>query len=64
MDEPTPLYRLLDTLLPGGVDTYVAAKRSEGVSWRGIENAIRSEVSVDVTYQTLRGWYPELVEAS
>lgn len=63
VDEPTPLYRLLDTLLPDGVDAYVAARRGEGMSWRRIEQAIREQVSVDVTYQTLRAWYPELIEA-
>ena len=64
VDEPTPLYRLLDALLPGGIDAYVAAKRAEGESWRRIERAIWADVNVDVTYQTLRNWYPEMVEVA
>lgn len=66
MPEPSPLYRLADVLLEdeGGVAAYVAKLRGEGVSWRRIELALHDTYDIDVSYQTLRDWFPELVEAS
>lgn len=64
----TPLYRLADLLLAddGGLRAWVTQHRTAGLSWRKVEKALYDATGgeVDVTYQTLREWFPELVEAS
>lgn len=64
MDTPSPLYELLDAAIPGGLAAYVADKRKAGRSWRGIEYDIHADHGREITAQTLRNWFPELVKAA
>ena len=61
MEHLTPLRRLADTLIDGGLDTFVTERRARGVSWRLIARELRERTggSVDVTEATLRGWFSE-----
>lgn len=54
----SPTYRLLDHLLKGGLDVFVADRRARGRSWRRIAQDILEVTGVDVTYETIRSWYP------
>lgn len=51
--------RLADTLLDGGLDEFVQSRRAVGRSWRLIARDLYEDTKVDVTYETLRGWYPD-----
>lgn len=59
MSRQAALQRLIDTLLQGGLDELVADMRGRDCSWRQISLEIRDRVSVDVSHETLRKWYPE-----
>lgn len=60
-NSPT-LQRLVDTLLGGQLDAFVSERRATGRAWRLISRDIYEATKVDVTYETLRRWYPELAE--
>lgn len=63
----TPTFQLADLLLPDGLEAYVSAKRQAGRSWRRIAQDLwlDTEHKVDVTFETLRTWFPdEPTEAS
>jgi hypothetical protein len=55
----TPTRRLLDHLLPGGLDAFVLSRRENHRSWRLIARDIYELTSVDITYEALRSWYSE-----
>lgn len=52
----TPLQTLISEKV-GGLAEYVASRRSVGRSWRAIARDLRDETGVEVTDETLRGWY-------
>ncbi|TFV91374.1 hypothetical protein [Blastococcus sp. CT_GayMR16] len=58
---PTPLRRLADNLIEGGVDRFVTDRRKDGKSWRAIALDLRdtSNGQLDITPETVRGWYRE-----
>lgn len=60
MPEKTATQRLLDHLIPAGLEAYVAQKRRAGVSWRRVSLDLRDDFEVDVTPQTLHSWYRDL----
>lgn len=55
----TPLRRLADNLLEGGVDSFVISRRTKRKSWRTIALDLRDAThgEIDVTSETLRSWY-------
>ena len=55
----TAIQRLADHLLGGTLDDYVVSRRQTGASWRQISLSLRDDIGVDVTHETLRGWYRE-----
>lgn len=57
----TPTRRLADLLLGGRLDQFVLTKRAEGRSWRLIARDLWETTNgeLDVTYETLRAWFPE-----
>lgn len=59
---PTPTRQLADTLLPGGVDQFIAERRAAGASWRRIALDLRdaTKARVDVTPETLRNWHADV----
>lgn len=59
METPSPSARLADVLLDGGLDEFVASRRVTGRSWRLISRDLYEAIGVDITYETLRSWYPE-----
>ncbi len=63
---PTDRHRLADEKLggEGALQRFVADRRSDGKSWRSIERELFAATAVDVTGETLRLWFAELLEAS
>lgn len=61
----SPAHRLADVLLDQPLADYVADRRRDGASWRRISLDLRDDTDgqVDITYETLRAWFPELVQA-
>lgn len=59
----TTLHTAADRLLgdAGPLEDLVLRRRSEGVSWRKIAAELRDLTGIDVTYETLRSWFPEAV---
>lgn len=64
--DKTATHKYADIRLGQPLEQYVADKRKAGVSWRRISLDLRDETNgdIDVTYETLRAWFPELVEAA
>ena len=62
---PSPTHQLVDHALggPGKLAQLVTTRRTEGVSWRKIANEVRDTTEIDVTHETLRGWFLEPVSA-
>lgn len=59
-----PTRQLADMILaPDGLDAFVHQARAEGMSWRRLTLALRDRTDgrIDVTYETMRSWYPHLV---
>lgn len=42
------------------LEAFVRARRTEGASWRRVATDLRDATAVDLTAETLRGWFPEL----
>lgn len=62
MDATLPAtHRLADLILGEPLEDFVRTRRSEGRSWRLIERDLydASDRQVDVSYETLRSWFPE-----
>lgn len=57
--EGTPLRQLADLLVDGGLDEFIRSRRPRR-SWRLIARDLyeATDHRVDVTYVTLRSWYP------
>lgn len=55
------MQRLADHLLDGGLDEFVLSRRAQGRAWRFIARDLyeATDRGIDVTYETLRGWYPD-----
>jgi hypothetical protein len=63
MDTPTTTQRLADVLLDGRLKEYVAERRAANRSWRLIARDLYEHTGVDVTYETLRRWFPDIDES-
>lgn len=58
----TPTRRLADLLLVDvSLDEFVASRRARGRAWRLIARDLweATHGEIDVTFETLRQWYPE-----
>lgn len=55
----TPTQRLADLLLPTTLGDFVATRRATGRSWRLIARDLHEQTGgqIDVTAETLRGWF-------
>ena len=51
--------RLVDVLLDGQLDALVQERRDQGVVWRKIAREIYDRTGVDLSHETIRGWYTE-----
>ena len=56
--------RLLDVLLAdeGPTERFVRSRRSNGRAWRLIARDLYDHTGEDVTYETLRSWFPDAAE--
>lgn len=58
---PTTAHRLADQLLGerGPLSSFVTLRRAQGRSWRLIARDLHTETQIDVTFETLRSWFPD-----
>lgn len=65
MTQPTPLFQLVEARLGGlgELDRYVAERRAS-TSWRTMAADLTEKAGVQVTYETLRGWYADRVRTT
>lgn len=58
---PTPTHQLADLALGenGPLERFVRERRGQGRAWRLIARDLYERVNIDVTYETLRSWFPE-----
>lgn len=61
MEQRSSLYRLVDKQLDGTLREYVTQRRP-GKSWRAIATELSTLIGVEVSYEALRGWFPDSVE--
>lgn len=57
MGQPTTTQRLADAVLGGQLREFVLTRRAEGQSWRRVAICLLQEHDVDVSAETLRGWF-------
>lgn len=57
----TATHQLADLKLGKPLAEYVKEKREAGVSWRRITLDLRDDIDLDVTYESLRAWFPEQI---
>lgn len=55
----TPTAQLVDLKLDGGLPDFVTSRRAQGRSWRLISRDLYEATGIDVTYETLRGWFTD-----
>lgn len=61
MSQPTPLYQLVEARLGRPLVEYVAERRAT-TSWRAMAADLTETAGVQVTYETLRGWFAGRVQ--
>ena len=52
--------QLIDLKMSGTLAHTVASGRRGGLSWRRLSLEIRDRTGIDVTHETLRGWFADL----
>ena len=57
----TPTQRLATLILGRDLGSFVAERRAEGRAWRFVARDLYEATGgeIDVTYETLRSWYPD-----
>jgi hypothetical protein len=57
----TPNHRLADILLgdDGPLENFVRTRRATGRAWRLIARDLYEATDLDLTYETLRSWFPD-----
>ena len=57
----TATQRLADAMLKESLEGYVRSRRAQGRPWRLIARDLWQDTDgeIDVTYETLRTWYPD-----
>lgn len=61
MNAPSRLYRLIERRLPGTLAEFVADRRPD-TSWRDIAVELTEKTGIEVSYETLRGWFADRIE--
>lgn len=60
MTNASTLRQAIDRLIADDdLATFVATRRQTGRSWRRIGIDLRDETGIDVSYETLRSWFPD-----
>lgn len=60
----TPLQKLVELKLGGDLRGYVMSRRQAGDDWRGIAAAITEQTGQSVSYESLRSWFSDELEAA
>lgn len=55
----TDRQRLIEVILGCSVEEFVRSRRATGRAWRLIERDLFAATGEDVTYETLRSWFPD-----
>jgi hypothetical protein len=57
----TATRRLAEQLLGGedALEEFIKSRRAEGRAWRLIERDLYETIDLDITYETLRVWFPD-----
>jgi hypothetical protein len=63
MSQPSVLYQLVETRLDGTLVEYVAEHRAS-MSWRAMAADLSERTGVQVTYETLRGWFADRIQTT
>jgi hypothetical protein len=63
MSQPTVLYQLVDARLDGKLVEYVAEHRAT-TSWRTMAADLTERTGVQVTHETLRGWFADRIQTT
>jgi hypothetical protein len=56
-----PVQQLAAIILGRPLAQYVATKRSQGMGWRRLADALRTDTAgrISVSHETLRSWFPD-----
>lgn len=60
-DTPSALYRLIEQKLDGTLAEFIAARRPTQ-SWRNIAAELTEKTGVEVSWETVRGWFADRIE--
>lgn len=63
MSQPSVLYQLVEARLGGSLVEYVAERRAT-TSWRAMAADLTERAGVQITYETLRGWFADRVQTT
>lgn len=63
MSQPTALYQLVEARLDRSLVDYVTERRAT-TSWRAMAAELTELTGVQVTYETLRGWFADRVQTT
>ena len=63
MTQPSVLYQLVDARLDGKLVEYVAEHRAS-MSWRTMAADLSERAGVQVTHETLRGWFGDRIQTT
>ena len=61
---PSATQQLVELKLGGGLEDFIRSRRTSGRSWRLVARDVYEATGIDVTYETLRAWYPDEQAAS
>ena len=61
---PSATQQLVELKLGGGLEDFIRSRRISGRSWRLVARDVYEATGIDVTYETLRAWYPDEQAAS
>jgi hypothetical protein len=61
MRSGTPTQQLAELILGASLEDFIRGRRNAGIAWRFIARDLyeATDHKVDVTYETLRAWYPD-----
>lgn len=61
---PTDTSHLVDRIIPGGLDAFLAAARADGQTFANITFRLRTEHEIEVTQETVRRWCSDRIAAA
>lgn len=64
MRGPSAAYQLANSRLAEGLEAFVLERRRAGQSWRRISIELLQNHQVDVSGESLRGWFKDRVDSA